>query len=173
MTGLFLSEYVSRRDGWCINKCLGKLYRTFSLELWLCYDLKWICKNSFHLIRTESCICIECGEYLLRGRASTEQHLGLLVRCARPHLVTERQMSQRRLVRVVLGFKSPAEHVCQSTGAYLWVSSITQCGWYLYNSREPRVWLGKLMRTRRAAVANFRNCSFRVWCQEWEQVRFE
>lgn len=35
MTGLFLSERASRRDGWCINTCLGKLFGTRSPELGL------------------------------------------------------------------------------------------------------------------------------------------
>ncbi len=47
MTGLFLSKYVSRRDGWCINRCLEKLCRTSSSPL----EITSVFINAFNLYR--------------------------------------------------------------------------------------------------------------------------
>lgn len=75
MTGLFLSEYVRRRDGWCINTCLGKLYRTCSPELGLCYLLKLHLSLQMHLIYVKQYICIACNEQLHWDRVTAERFL--------------------------------------------------------------------------------------------------
>lgn len=129
MTGLFLSEYVSRRDGWCIHKCLGKLYRTFSLELWLCSVLKWISKNSFYLIQT-----VVHLYWMLEWLAAVSIYSEVE---RTQHNTWACWSDVQEVSQGCVGLQEPCSTCWQSTGAYLWVSSITQCGWYLYNNREP------------------------------------
>lgn len=111
---------VSRRDGWCINKCFGKLYRTFSLELWLCYLLKWnlflqLAFNLNWLVRLYWMLEWVCAMSIYTEVSQVLDFSELDWACCsdvKGHIwLVKRQMSHKRLVRVVLGLKSPAAHV--------------------------------------------------------------
>lgn len=90
MTSLFLSDCVGRRDGWGINKCLAKLYRTSPLELWLCYVLKCICWK--HIPRKRNKVghlhCICSHALLLWIHSEIFSFFLKLLRYQRPPLVT-------------------------------------------------------------------------------------
>lgn len=79
MTGLFLSECASRRDGWCINTCLGKLFGTRSPELGL-LKLDQFFKDGYNLYRAvhlyRTSILASCGveQVQEKPRASTVGH---------------------------------------------------------------------------------------------------